>query len=557
MNILLQLFQTIVRLFVVAISNLSDLIELVARFFSSPFVNTDDEYLAEDRPDQPPQRTRIGWFTNGLGVSLFAPLKLIWWSLISPILILQGTDDERIQNLMAGLPALLVFSVAVFFLLRSSAMSDTNGEIYRVRAVECLRQQEFSKANTYYSRLVLGNNLAATETDKLNWVQTLYHTGNHRRAGAILDELAPNDRQGLESAHLFKAMQMVKSISVQKQSAQFLEQLKFHLSRCGDSESKNANEAWALYYVSTGQLEAAIGHLKKAAKQNVAHYLTITDLSRRMGDSVAEQENLNLAIDALENELAADPLNHEIRIQLASAHVRRRAFEKAGQILVAGFQLKPDQRIRTSLADFYASRYDQQPELEFSKRIEFLSRSLGYDVNYRPTYDRLISCCVGSESTQEIETIRKLLIESLAKGNAPALCHFALSFVYWQDGQKETAQWHIEKAFQLNGELLSIANNLAWILAHSDQPDTGRAVELARFVVSREPDDYRFRDTLATVLMLNNDFDEAAVEFEKVLPLTSDRNNVHRKLAKIYRQLGQLQIAEQHDKLAQSENLEQ
>ena len=189
-----------------AASNMSDLLELVARFFSPVISNPDDEYLDDEQAEVPANRSKVYWIAQAVVVVILAPLKLLWWTLASPVLILRGTDDERIGDLMAGLPAVAVFATVVFFLVRSYAMSDTNGEAYRVRAVECLRRQDFSKAKTYYSRLVLGNNLAATEMDKLNWVQTLYRTGDHHRASAILDELAPDDRQGLESAHLFKAL---------------------------------------------------------------------------------------------------------------------------------------------------------------------------------------------------------------------------------------------------------------------------------------------------------------------------------------------------------------
>ena len=109
------------------------------------------------------------------------------------------------------------------------------------------------------------------------------------------------------------------------------------------------------------------------------------------------------------------------------------------------------------------------------------------------------------------------------------------------------ALFHIEKAFQLDPRFAVVANNLAWILANDEEnKDLERAYELSKDVVEHFPRNPLFRDTYATVLMEQEKYQEALVEFEKALATIKGKKNVHTKLAFIYGELGMVDMKEVH-----------
>ena len=536
------------RLPLTALSNFVDLVELV---FRAPFKafsdwKADDEAFEElgEHPDE----AEVG--RKFFRVLLF-PLNALWWLFALPFRVYTETDGQRQRDLLSGLPALCIFGLVLLFLARSYAMSSSIAAQYRERAISSMRSKDFSKANIYFTRIVTEPRLAATEADRLNWAASLSGDGQDNRARAVLDELAPDRKQGFGPAHRLKALGLVKSLEARRRNADYLEQVHFHLKCSGEVNSPEINEAWAVYFISIGKLNDAVDHLKVAALKNPSHYVTIADLKKRLGKKDEVETNLNLAVESTVSKLEDNPLDHSTRIQLAKALAEQNKYDDATEVLERGFKLKPDREIRNALADFHAARFDNQTELDFATRFGFLGRSLRYDINYLPTYDRLISFCMQSKSVEETDVVKDYLVKSLAAGKAPALCHFALSNIELSKGNQKQAQWHVEQAFKLNNNLPTIANNLAWMLAHASDPNIPRALELSEEVVARNPNDVQFRDTLAHILLLSEDYDRAAVEFEKVLSASSNKDQVHRKLAEVYRKLGQVELAVQHEKLSQ------
>ena len=122
-----------------------------------------------------------------------------------------------------------------------------------------------------------------------------------------------------------------------------------------------------------------------------------------------------------------------------------------------------------------------------------------------------------------------------------------MSSVKSKRGNKKLARFHIEKAFELDPRFGVVANNLAWVLANdAENPDLERAYELSKDVVERFPNDPLMRDTYATVLMKQEKYQEALVEFEKVLATIRGKKNVHTKLAFVYGELGMEDMKEVH-----------
>jgi Tfp pilus assembly protein PilF len=73
---------------------------------------------------------------------------------------------------------------------------------------------------------------------------------------------------------------------------------------------------------------------------------------------------------------------------------------------------------------------------------------------------------------------------------------------------------------------------------------------IAAEVVKKNPNDGRFRDTLATILMKQQKSAQALVEFQQALPTANNRSEIHQKMASIYRELGKSELAVFHEEQA-------
>ena len=132
------------------------------------------------------------------------------------------------------------------------------------------------------------------------------------------------------------------------------------------------------------------------------------------------------------------------------------------------------------------------------------------------------------------------------------MAHFALSNIFWVEGEKEKAKWHIETAYRLDPHFPVITNNLAWILANTDPPDLERAQELAENALQFLPNNPDALDTYGTILMLRKNYNEAIPILQKALSNARTPQKLHKKLAVCYQEINQPELARLHRKKAVS-----
>jgi Tfp pilus assembly protein PilF len=240
----------------------------------------------------------------------------------------------------------------------------------------------------------------------------------------------------------------------------------------------------------------------------------------------------------------------------ANIHVSLEQFEMAEQILLDGLEQLRAPMLRNAVADFYLDQYRRADRaLPFDERFLPLRESLKYNANLIPAYDELVQFYRQMERGSDKGKIIHRLNEMIRSNESVALAHFALSNILWVDKNVDESRRHMERAFELDQRFAGVANNLAWLLIHSDDPDPDleRAFDLADRVVQQHPRNGRFRDTLATVLMKQNRYDEALAEFQKALPTMPDQKSVHQKMASIYRAMDRQDLAKQHQDRAEQE----
>ncbi len=100
---------------------------------------------------------------------------------------------------------------------------------------------------------------------------------------------------------------------------------------------------------------------------------------------------------------------------------------------------------------------------------------------------------------------------------------------------------------------MDAANNLAWMLATQDKPDLERADALIREALKLSPSNISYLDTLTEVLVKQSQWRDALVVLEKLYPrsVPRQRKDLHRRLAMVYENLGQPELAKLHREQAE------
>lgn len=537
----MRIFGWLAEQFIRALSNVTDLFELLFRPLSRGFGN-----ILTGGDGSAKNETLVARLVR----IVFLPVRLVWLVFVFPFTLFSGFDRSRLFQFGSAIPALFTIGLVIFVTANALLRDDAIKGAYRRAGNDAMVREEFAKAKPYFGRLVNSSGIAR-DLDKLNWSIILAQTGQLERSQSILDGLAPDNAVGFAAAHRIKALTLLATLTGQV-DVDVLSRIRHHLERADEQKSVQIQNGWAVYYLSIGQAENAIKFMEGAAEVNPEYLVNIANIYEANGNISGKDRTLERAKGVYEKILDKDPLNHSVRILLSAVLVKQNREEQAEQNLKVGVQLQPDQKIMNALSDFYLMRHDRSVYggKPFEDQLEFLQTALTFDPNHLPVYERLITQSRIHMETDGFDKIQNMLEESIVNGKSTALSHFALGNLMYLKGDFKDSQFHMERAYELDAKFLVIANNLAWLLAHNENPELDRAYELIKGVVERRPDDARFRDTLASVLMKLGRTDEALTEFERALPGVQDKKSIHEKLAVLYDQAGKKNLAELHRKKA-------
>ena len=201
---------------------------------------------------------------------------------------------------------------------------------------------------------------------------------------------------------------------------------------------------------------------------------------------------------------------------LGLVRIEQGRWQEAELLLERGFALRPDQGgpalVRLHLLQ--ARRAQQAGEVEaFRAR---LTRVLEIEPAH-PGASGILGVAAVREG--RFVEARPLLERALAEPDAAASVHAAMGMLELVAGNGAAAARHSRAALRLDPQLAWAANNLAWILATSPDPelrDPEQAVALAEQVVAGEPDpDPNHLDTLAAAYAAAGRGDEAVATAER------------------------------------------
>ena len=471
------------------------------------------------------------------------------------ILPLKAVDDF-VQRLASGnrrdllyiLPAMLMLGFFGFVFFQVFARGGQIDARYRKGAYDAIENQDFPLARTYFERLVSQSELNAN--DQFEWARVLNNTGEPERALMLINRLGPDDRPGFAPAHRVQALNLAAKLGSSKDPLQ-LRKLRSHLENCRD-DSPEISRAWAAYHLAVGQADEALKYLGDAAETNPELLMLIANIHQQNGRVYQMEQAMEEAETAFGQRVAKDPLDVVSRVALANILARQSKFDEAETTLLTGLKLQPEARIRRETAAFYLMRHDlaSKQDKDFNEIFSHLQNALTLDPTSQAICERFLGLYENKSNAEESEKIKNALMESVTGDNPSAMSHFALSNLFWLEGQLEEAEWHLEQAYKLDQKLVIVINNLAWMLANKDEPDLARALELSSSAIQQAPQDSRFQETYATILMKQKKFEEAIFHFQKALPGSQIGPTIHEKLATCYRELGKPELAELHQKRA-------
>ncbi len=506
------------------------------------------------------------WFIQTLDDSLYRP----WWQtiLMLPVLIpywigstiysilahpysIAILDPDRARNFCWGIPSILAMLLTLFASFQAVTASKTIDDRYRISMKQALGAGNPKLATILGGRLV--SDRADVDPDtRFSYAIALRRSGEVGRSDAVLTSLAPTDQPGYAPAHRLRALSLAEQLK-NGSNETVLEQLRWHLENSGDEPSATIENLWTSYFVTIGQPEEALKHLAIAAKIDPRFLIALANLYTQTNNTSGELRTLKAAEAEFQSQIDDDPLAHECYVQLAIAQNRLRKPALAEKTILKGVKLLNDARMRRFAADFYISQYDtalKEKPTQIRLQFDLLTKALGQDLFYSAIYERLISFYSMAQLSEEANETENLLKTLLSEGRSPALAHFALSGIYELQGNESKAQFHIFQSYRLDSNFPLVTNNLAWILANSEQPDLPKAYELVQNAIVADPGDQRFLDTRATILMKQGKTHDAIAEFEAILAVASDKVSIHRRLVELYGKLDILDMAKMHSEKA-------
>lgn len=505
------------------------------------------QFLLNIQPEGSEENDRSWWVWV-----LLLPVLIPFWIVRGIFLVLaypfvfSSLDPYRRTRFLFGLPALLLFVVSVTCLIVAATTQFRTAAMYRNKMRAAFDANQLTTARRIAERLI--STRRENESDILfNYATILMRANETARANEIIRDLAPDNRYVYSPAHRFRALQYASEMATNPTEST-LSKLHWHLENSGRNPDEQIEVLWALYYNTVKNEAEAAKHLEQAARFNPSHYLSLADMYTRAGNKFGADQAVSMAEGVMKKSLDANPMDKASRLQLALIKARTGRVDEAESLVTDGLGLHNDAEMLRAASDFYLMRFDRgaSENLTFEKRFAFLQKALALDRNYLPAYDRIIALCVNSTDSEKRSEVKRLLEEMITDGKSPAMAHFALSSILLNEGEFDNAQFHLRQSFTQDPNMAVVCNNLAFLLANMTTPELDEALELATQAVKQNPKMPDFRDTLGTVLMKQGKFVEAIAELELALATISNKKPVHQKLAAIYEQMGQPNLAKMH-----------
>ena len=534
-------------------------------------------------------------------------------------LILRGFRRRNLKDLVFLLPALMTFGLICFIGFQLSVHRQQIQDRYNNGARQALLSGNLDLASTYFRRILDRSSLSATQS--LQWIAVLRAAGEYDRANHLLVRLAPDAGHGYPAAHAKRAIEMAGSVDgrrtlgdrkvsqavdldiawVQSPNSskvdRGIQQLRTHL-RSSNEDDPRIHLAWAKYWLCQRDIGAACERIERANQSHELSLEAVYLIERRLNAEHLEQEEreqltavkrrtLSSAKKQFERKLKLDPLDHSARIQLAAILVRQQNLQQAKDCLRQGIELQADPALRRGLADVFVLEYrsktlprtekhsqaKQQTDAGLQQeslrdRVAKLTAAIEADPVYILPYACLAKLLDGQVDCGEASLVDdRALVDPrllevfqwrITSDRPTALDHVGLASLYWQQGQRDRADWHLDQAWAIDPAVGEKAHRLATAFAFfSDKPNLPWARKLVdrALLVCEKSEKVQLSEILLAqgrILLEQGEAELAVQQLNRSLVESKFPEEVHEALEIGYVKLGDLTLAHKHSGLARA-----
>jgi tetratricopeptide (TPR) repeat protein len=433
---------------------------------------------------------------------------------------------------------------------------------YRYLGQRAEQARDFDGAEFYWQRVVAEPKFV-TAADRFQLARVAFMQGRSAEGWSLMAGLAPEDAVGYPAAH--RAIAIRLAAGADSAEDEFVERLGHHLKAAGShddpqpvpklstssaTEHDNPQFVMALICHDLWQQEPkrALKRLRSAAERHPELWLATARLERRLGFSKIAEEHLRLAEETLRGKLSHASDDTESRILLASVLAEQERWQAAIELSAELLESRAgpaSKRLRALWLELQLGRFDQltRGDSSVQARIGLLRNLLRDSYFDRAVLERLEELYRQVETTGDRKSIRRLLDDLLASGQAIAAAHLARGNLAVIDGKSDRALWHFQRAFRLAPEMGEAMNNAAWLLFDREPTELQPAMELAERAVETSPADARYRHTLATILLAEERLEEAAEHLETGFAADPTHAPTREALAETYERLGMSGLA--------------
>ena len=492
----------------------------------------------------------VKWLCNLLLLPITALVKTAGWLINHAG---QWWKDRKLKNLLYGLPALALAGFAIYFVLGHRMSSRfTRAAKYAAAGEQALREENWGVANLYLGRAIemgVDNN----ET-RFQLAKAAEKSNDGPRMVAILESLAPDDRAVYTPAHLWRALSILQKNPVVPTEVQVAEkQLTLALEL--DPGNPMANGLLGDMYYQSRLFDAAIQHLGKTSIQQPRYRLMLAKIWQAKGNAEKSFSHAREAEQGAEIQCVQNPRDIGKRLIYAESVLLQQRYRECIEILSVGLQQADDPGLRNALSmalvDWSDNLLAESPNNR-GAAFELIAKSLENTPNDSLIFDRLMQMLKADAQDDVSEKIKTFLRKNIALGRATGVSHLILGTALFESGDSENAGFHYRKAFELTPAAPLIANNFAWYLLKSSPPAPEQALQIMNAIIKEKPVGPEYRDTRAHIYLELGQWEQAITDFESTLPQLTTRIETHEGLQKAYTNLEMTELADQHQRLAET-----
>lgn len=462
--------------------------------------------------------------------------------------------SRKWRRLLWSIPCLTVMGAsAYFFTVDFLAVSGSLSRKYVEAGNASLRKQEWKPATMYFEKAYeLG---VRDKRTMFNLALAADNNGDQARKIAVLEILAPPDRNVFAPAHLLRATELLSETPLTEDNLKTaIEQLKRVVAIEPGNEAAHA--VLGDIYFQQGFLEGAVQHLGKAGS-NIAKYQLLHARACALTNRRSQAEAGGLRAKALSLQaIGDDPANLIARLELGDALLFLEEFEESLRILNEGRSKDSENHeLRQAAAKVYLtwanSVLSTTKDQGVARKLAYQLVAAGMQQNPDDpeVFDLMMQLVeTNDEASREA---KEFLLDNVSTGQAVGISHLLLGTYFQEAGEEAKAGFHLEQAFKLVPEAPIVANNLAWHLAHQKNPESDRAMKLIQAVIDRFPKVPAYIDTRAHVFLRQGQWRKAADDFQISMGSFASEPSVHEGLAEAYANLEMTELAERHQKIAE------